>query len=237
MNNDTWTHRLARLAIRPLLGTGVTPNHLTTLRLLTGLAACLLLALLPYQQHSRDLAFWGGVFWLLSAFLDRADGELARVGNMMSPGGHRYDYLVDNGINCLFFFSIGVGLTNATLFGHPLHDWSVLLGTLTAAMLFLCNWVAERFEKQVTDTRIIGGAWGFHVDDALYLLGPAAWFGLLLPILLGAVAGTSIMALLLLGRLLRLPRRLPAASTLAPGTPSGPAAGPTATATQPRLAI
>ena len=222
MNNDTWTHRLARLAIRPLLGTGVTPNHLTTLRLLPGLAACLLLALLPYQPHPRMLAFWGGMFWILSAFLDRADGELARIGNMMTPGGHRYDYLVDNGINCLFFFSIGVGLTNATLFGHPLHGWSVLLGAVAAGLLFLCNWVAERFENQVTDTRIIGGAWGFHADDALYLLGPAAWLGWLLPILLGAVAGTGVMAVLLLTRLLRLPR--------------GPRTGPDAAPTRPRLA-
>jgi hypothetical protein len=29
----------------------------------------------------------------MSAFLDRADGELARIGNMMTPGGHRYDYV------------------------------------------------------------------------------------------------------------------------------------------------
>lgn len=231
MNNDTWTHRLARLAIRPLLGTGVTPNHLTTLRLLTGLAACLLLALLPYQPHHHglvhSLAFWGGMFWLLSAFLDRADGELARVGNMMSPGGHRYDYLVDNGINCLFFFSIGVGLTNATLFGHPLRDWSVLLGTLAACLLFMCNWMSERYETQVPDERIITGKWGFHADDALYLLGPAAWLGWLLPILLGAVVGTGIMAALILVRLLRLPR----------GPGSGlPGTGPDAATTHPRLA-
>ena len=42
--NDTWTHALARMAVRPLLGTGVTPNHLTTLRLLTGLLAWATLA-------------------------------------------------------------------------------------------------------------------------------------------------------------------------------------------------
>jgi hypothetical protein len=32
MAHDSWTHRLARAAVRPLLGTRVTPNHLTTAR-------------------------------------------------------------------------------------------------------------------------------------------------------------------------------------------------------------
>ena len=205
--NDTWTHSLARMAIRPLLGTAVTPNHLTTLRLLTGLLACLSLALMPYQPHPGRCAFWGGLFWVLSAFLDRADGELARVGNMMSPGGHRYDYLVDNGINCLFFVAIGVGLTHATLFGHRLRDWTIGLGLFAALAMFACNWMSERYEKRVPGERIIAGAWGFHADDALYLLGPAAWAGLLLPILLGAVLGTGVMAMVILLRLLRLPSR------------------------------
>jgi phosphatidylserine synthase len=77
--NDTWTHAAARWMIRPLVGTGVTPNHLTTLRLLTGIAACIGIALGTPAGNA-----WGGALWLVSAFLDRADGELARVGNMMS---------------------------------------------------------------------------------------------------------------------------------------------------------
>ena len=44
LGHGSWTHRLARVAIRPLLGTRVTPNHLTTLRLATG--ACRDLAVL-----------------------------------------------------------------------------------------------------------------------------------------------------------------------------------------------
>ncbi len=209
--NDTWTHALARLAVRPLLGTAVRPNHLTTLRLLTGLLACACLALMPYQPHpatfARSLAFWGGLLWVLSAFLDRADGELARIGDMTSPGGHRYDYLVDNGINCLFFAAIGVGLTDATLLGHRLGGWSVALGLFAACAMFACNWMSERYEKRVPGERIMSGRWGFHPDDALYLLGPAAWAGLLLPILLGAAAGTGVMAVVILVRLLRLPAR------------------------------
>ena len=194
--NDTWSHGLARLAVRPLLGTGITPNHLTTLRLLTGIAACLCLAVHPM------LAACGGLLWIVSAFLDRADGELARTSGLTSAAGHRYDYLVDNGINSLFFVAVGVGLAGSPRLG----DWPVLLGLAAGGMLLLCNWMAELYESRVPDQRVIAGAWGFHADDALYLLGPAAWLGLLMPVLVASAIGTAIMALVILVRLRRLPK-------------------------------
>ncbi len=200
MSNDTWSHKLARIVARPLIGTGITPNHLTTLRLLTGLAACACLALGP--RAMRDALPWGGTLWVLSAFLDRVDGELARVGNMMTPGGHRYDYRVDNGVNCLFFLAIGIGLRHASLLGHDLGHWPVALGLLSSCALLLCNWMSEIYEtRQGNQGRIYAGAWGFHPDDALYLLGPAAWLGWLLPVLVGAAVGTSVMAVVISVRL------------------------------------
>ena len=39
MSHDTWIHRCARVLVRPLVRTRVTPNHLTTVRLLTGLGS------------------------------------------------------------------------------------------------------------------------------------------------------------------------------------------------------
>ena len=58
------------------------------------------------------------------------------------------------------------------------------------------------------------GAWGFQPDDALYLLGPAAWTGALLlapAVLLSAIA-TSIMAVVIWVRLERLRRRVKASA-------------------------
>ena len=209
MRNDTWTHKLARYVARPLIGTGITPNHITTLRLLTGLASCVILALGTGLVH-RAL-FWGGTLWLVSAFLDRVDGELARIGNMMSPGGHRYDYLVDNGINSLFFLAIGIGLRHATLWGHSLGPWPIILGIVSAVALLLCNWMSEIYEAHLPDNRrIYPGAWGFHPDDALYLLGPLAWLGWLLPVLVGATIGTSVMAVVIAFQLRQVLRPVPA---------------------------
>lgn len=196
MIQATWTHLMARALVRPLIGTGVTPNHLTTLRLVSGVAACACLAL-----GTRAGDVWGGVLWVLSAFLDRADGELARIGHMMSPGGHRYDYLVDNAVTALFFAAIGVGLRHSVLGG-----WAIPLGLVAAVGLLLCNRWAEMLEVRTGRVeRAYSGRWGFDLDDLLYLMGPFAWLGWLAPILVGAAVGAAGFAVATLVRLRRLP--------------------------------
>jgi archaetidylinositol phosphate synthase len=197
--NDTWTHAAARWMVRPLVGTGVTPNHLTTLRLLTGLGACVAIAL-----GGRAELGWGGALWLVSAFLDRADGELARVGNMMSEAGHLYDYRVDVAVNALVFAAAGVGLR---------HSWlgpdAIALGLVAALAMVACCWLSEVYEKlSGPGVRTWNGAWGFHPDDALYLLAPILWLGWMAPILVAAAVCSSIMAVVICARLLGLRQRL-----------------------------
>ena len=202
--NDTWTHAVARFLVRPLVGTGVRPNHITTLRLLTGLLACGLLAI-----GTRAGDVWGGVWWVVSAFLDRADGELARIGDMQSRGGHLYDYYCDVLINSLFFLAIGVGQRHSFL-----GPWSILLGVITFAAMVLVCWLAEVYEQiSGPGVRTFNGGFGFHLDDALYLLGPFAWLGWLAPILAAACVGTSAMTAVVAVRLIGLKRRVRAAAT------------------------
>lgn len=204
--NDTWTHAIARFMVRPLVGTGVRPNHITTLRLLTGMAACGLLAL---GTRSGDI--WGGVWWVVSAFLDRADGELARVGNMQSHKGHLYDYYSDVLINSLFFLGVGFGQQHSFL-----GPWSIPLGVITFVAMILCCWLAEVYEQiSGPGVRTFNGGFGFHLDDALYLLGPFAWLGWLAPILGMASVGTNIMAAVIAVRLLGLKRRVRAEAAAA----------------------
>lgn len=184
MSHDSWTHLLARRAIRPLLGTAVTPNHLTTLRLVTGVAACALVAL-----GTTAGAWWGGALWLVSAFLDRADGELARVGNMMSASGHRYDFYVDNLVNALFFVAAGFAVA-----GGWLGAWAIPLGLLGGASMMICGWWSELLEaRSPPGTKAYSGAAGFDPDDALYLMGPLAWLGWLAPVVVGAAIGATAM--------------------------------------------
>jgi archaetidylinositol phosphate synthase len=191
---DSWSHLLARQLVRPLVGTSIRPNHLTTLRLLSGLIACVCFAL-----GSRLGMIWGGFVWLLSALLDRADGELARIGNMTSPGGHRYDYYTDVVVNTAFFVAIGVGLRHTWL-----GKWSILLGLLAGGALLLCMWWSELLERLSPPlTRAYEGRWGFDPDDALYLMAVFAWLNWLEPILIGSAAVTPVVAAVTGIRLLR----------------------------------
>jgi phosphatidylglycerophosphate synthase len=143
---------------------------------------------------------WGGAIWLVSAVLDRADGELARIGNMKSESGHRYDYYSDVLVNTIFFVAIGVGLRNSSL-----ANWSIALGLLAGGALFLCMWWSELLERRSgPGTRAYGGRWGFDPDDALILMAPFAWLGWLAPILIGAAAVAPAVAAVTGIRLLRL---------------------------------
>jgi archaetidylinositol phosphate synthase len=197
MTGTSWTHLLARVMVRPLLGTAVRPNHLTTLRLLTGVAACV-----AFTFGTSAGMWWGGGLWLVSAFLDRADGELARIGRMMSPGGHRYDYYSDTAVNSLFFICIGIGLSQSWL-----GSWSLVLGVISGASMLLCSVFSEWLEvASPPGTRAYSGRWGFDPDDALYLMGPLAWLGWLPPILIGATMGTTVMMIIIAVRLSRLRR-------------------------------
>jgi phosphatidylglycerophosphate synthase len=197
MIGTSWTHLLARRMVRPLVGTWLRPNHLTTLRLLSGMAACVCFAL-----GTRSGMNWGGVLWLVSAFLDRADGELARIGNMMSPGGHIYDYYADVLVNAVFFVAIGCGLRDSW-FGA----WSILLGLISGASLLLSSLFCEWLERRSPPgTRAYAGKWGFDPDDALYLMTPLAWLGWLDPVLLGASIATPVIMVMTGVRLLRLRR-------------------------------
>jgi archaetidylinositol phosphate synthase len=183
----SWTHRLARLLVRPLVGSGVTPNHLTTLRLVTGVLA--LAALIPADGA---WLWWAGWLWLASALLDRADGELARIGNMSTPGGHRYDYLVDNAVNSGFFVALGLGLRESAWGGV-----AVALGLWTGAALYLCGYWSEELERlEGSGRKAYSGAFGFDFDDTLYLLTPILWLGWRAQLLVGACLGATFMLLL-----------------------------------------
>ena len=198
--HGSWTHRLARVAVRPLLGTAVTPNHLTTARLVTGLAAC---ALFVFGRYDADI--WGGVLWIVSAFLDRADGELARIGGKTTPWGHAYDYACDTLVNALFFLAIGVGLRSGT-FGN----YAVALGVLAGGGIVVSSILSEAFERRLASgMRIYNGGGGFDFDDLLYLLGPAAWLGWLAPMLVGASIGAPLMAVISAIKLRQLSRKQP----------------------------
>ncbi len=193
MVGDSWTHKIARVCILPLVNTSVSPNHLTALRLATGITACFCFAI-----GDRNWDIWGGWLWLLSAFLDRADGELARSSGKMTPSGHKFDMFADITVTSLFFVGAGIGLRD-TEFGNI----TIIAGLMGSIGVFAAEYFAETIDQINKDTgdKAYSGLWGFDFDDILYLFAPVVWLGWQLPFVLGASVGAPVFALYTLYKL------------------------------------
>jgi archaetidylinositol phosphate synthase len=189
ISHNTWVHRITRVAVRPLVNTPVTPNHLTTLRLVTAVgAAC------AFAVDSFEARMIGVAVMVVSLMLDRADGELARQSGKTSQLGHRYDLIADGLSNGVIFIGIGVGLTNSVL-GH----WAIVLGLFTGTAAFVSELLLMRLDTlKLQSTAQLGGRWGFDPDDAMFLVPVAVAFGFALQLMYAAFVGTMIVAMVFL---------------------------------------
>ena len=180
MSHDTWIHHVARAAVRPMIGTRIQPNHLTTFRLLTGLAAA--------SAFAVGAAPWpdvGGVLFVFSMVLDRADGELARLSAKTSAGGHTYDLVADSVCNMSAFIGLGVGLRESA----P-GFWAIPLGVLAGAAVAGILWLTLRLEeRRGARAAELKSICGFDVDDAVLIVPVAVWLGWSVPLLVVAAIG------------------------------------------------
>lgn len=185
----------------------MTPNHLTTLRLATGVAAACAFA--------AGTPGWRGIgvgLLVLSLLLDRADGELARLSGKISQVGHRYDLYADGLSNGAVFVGIGIGL-NETILGM----WSLPLGILAAVAVVLGELFLMRLDSlKLVRTGDIGGYWGFDPDDGMFVVPLAIALGWDLPLLIAASVGAPIAALVIALMLLRQQNVAAAAKESAP---------------------
>ncbi|RLI83953.1 CDP-alcohol phosphatidyltransferase family protein, partial [Archaeoglobales archaeon] len=85
---------------RFIVKTGVKPNHLTFLGLLTGFFSAYLIAL--------GQLMLGGVFILVSGFFDMLDGALARSQVLVSEFGGFLDSVFDRYVDVAIFIALGI---------------------------------------------------------------------------------------------------------------------------------
>lgn len=188
MSHDTWIHRMARVAVRPLGATRVTPNQITTLRLATGLAAAAALA-----HGDETWRSWGAGLFLFSMFLDRADGELARLSGKSSDWGHRYDFVSDALCAALAFAGLGLGLRDGVL-----GDLAPLLGLLAGigiGTIYGLIMAREKRGGQVPGRFVLVS--GVDQDDFLVILPLMIWFGLSEWLIVAACIGAPVYAFVL----------------------------------------
>ena len=159
--HEAWDRRIARYLVRPLVGTYVTPNHLTSVRLAVGLAGVIGLSVGDY--------FWanlGAIGFAFSNFLDHADGELARISGQLSEWGHYYDLFCDALIHTLLFVCIGVGLSDSFPRGV-----SILMGFIAGISVSSIFWFRMKIEDRRGKQAVPQLRWaGFEMEDIMYLV-------------------------------------------------------------------
>lgn len=108
--------------VKLMISCGVTPNMVTTIGLLGNLAAALMIAYAAYSftetgSYRFDLIIWAGVVTILFSLFDMLDGQVARIGKMVSRFGALYDSVLDRYCELLTVGSISYYLI---MTGHAL---------------------------------------------------------------------------------------------------------------------
>ena len=107
---------------RLLVRTPITPNQITALSLVFGLGAGIVCLKADYLS-----ILIGAILFLICYVLDNCDGEIARLKNMQSRFGMRFDTFVDWLVHAVFFVCVGWGATQATG-----QEWWFWLGVATS---------------------------------------------------------------------------------------------------------
>ncbi|MEX3918128.1 CDP-alcohol phosphatidyltransferase family protein [Paraburkholderia sp. BR10872] len=201
----TWDARAARWLVTPLVPTRVTPNHLTTLRLLIGVAGGFFLARGDFLHVNI-----GAFLIVLSNFVDHTDGELARIGGKTSRIGHFYDLAADALVTVLLFLGMGYGL--GVVAAHTGAEWHVppavlggIAGVAVAVIFFLRMRIEEIAGKAGTQQAFAGG---FETEDVLYLLPLVTLTGVVSPFIIAASIGAPLFAIWVVLDYVRVTRRL-----------------------------
>ncbi|MDP9082790.1 MAG: CDP-alcohol phosphatidyltransferase family protein [Pseudomonadota bacterium] len=183
-----WDARLARWLIAPLKDSWVRPNHLTTLRLIVGIAAAL--AFLPGTYGWSNVA---ALLLALSNFLDHTDGELARLSGKTSRIGHMYDLASDALVTVLLFLAIGTGLAwkPDTAFDLPPAVLGAIAGCCIALIFYLRIRIEAAGGKSASRQASFGG---FETEDILYLLPLVTVCDGVAPLLAVASIGAPLFA-------------------------------------------
>jgi phosphatidylglycerophosphate synthase len=106
---DTWIARnfdrhISAWITSKLLSGNATPTQITLVAFAAGVVGALLIALGSYAA-----GVLGSALLVASIIIDGCDGEIARLKFLETPGGRRLDFILDNVVNALTLFTVGVG--------------------------------------------------------------------------------------------------------------------------------
>ncbi len=186
MEKPPYDQRLARVLVRPLISTGITPNQMTTITVIFAFAGAWLIA----TGHPPHIHI-GAALFALARFLDHFDGELARQTGQTSKFGYYYDYVAGASSYAALFIGLGVAFEDGWL-----GEWSAVLGAAGALSAFAAMILSLDIDKRAGEgTAGYPGYAGFELEDGIYLIAPIIWLGWAQPFFVGASVGAVIYGL------------------------------------------
>lgn len=129
-----------------LLRTPLTPNQVTALSLLAGLGGAGCFALGTWEGGMA-----GAALLIVCYTLDNCDGEIARLKNLSSEWGARFDDAVDWLVDGTFFAALGYGVAVAR--GEPIWLWLGLAATAGATIDYAIDLVLYARARKAADAR------------------------------------------------------------------------------------
>ena len=162
--------------------TGITPNQLTLLAILSGIACAVL--------YANRMFIAGSIMLFLSGILDLIDGGVARINNKSSDFGAVFDWIADKYIDALAL--LGIGMSGIAIISHiiSVNGFSPQILDFTIIAIAIIGSLMNTFIKPVVyaeigyDTRKDG-----KIADPLEGIG---FFGrpeTLIILIVGGIAG------------------------------------------------
>jgi hypothetical protein len=99
-----------------LLNTAITPNQITAVSLLLGL-----LGAVCFVSGDHAAGVIGALLLTASYTFDNCDGEVARIKNLSSEFGAKFDDMADWMVDAGFFVALGIGASQSM--GQPFWFW------------------------------------------------------------------------------------------------------------------
>lgn len=168
MSYNTWIHKFSRKLVQPVVNTPITPNHLTTGRLVFGLAAAVCFSLDDFVWN-----IVGAICFIISMVLDRADGELARLSGKSSRFGAIYDLITDAICNAALFIALGIAAMDSEL-----GLWAIAMGIVAGISISIIFYAVIEVAASIDASAAAFNSFaGFDPDDAMIIVPIGAVLG------------------------------------------------------------
>lgn len=123
--------------VSPVLArAGFTPNQVTFVGLIAGIAGAL-----SFAQGSHGWGLSGAFLWAICNLMDYCDGEVARITGNASRYGAIFDDIVDWIVHASFFTGLGLGAEVIT--DDSLWFWFGVAAAVGSTINLLVNWLRE----------------------------------------------------------------------------------------------